>query len=341
MSLPMLDEIEGADAPQDRTGAQTRPGRAGSVPRWTRVLVRSIFDLLLVVWLAATIAFLALQLIPGNPLDVLLSGVQDATPEMRAEIAAHYGLDQPTIVQYFNYLFGVLQGDLGTSYHRGSPVTQVLFSELGATVELTVAAMLVAVAASIALALLTSGQRPGVRLIAQGLEIVAVSVPSFWLGIVLMTIFSFGLRWVPAFSGDSPAGLILPVITLAVPLVGVITQILRERIEHQLHEPFVTTIRARGVSESRLRSGHLLRHASVPALTLSSIIFGSLLTGTVVIETLFARPGIGRVIVMALQDRDVPVVLGFVIFAALIFIIINTIVDLVLPLIDPRLKESR
>ena len=125
------------------------------------------------------------------------------------------------------------------------------------------------------------------------------------------------------------------------PLVGVITQILRERIEHQLHEPFVTTIRARGVSESRLRSGHLLRHASVPALTLSSIIFGSLLTGTVVIETLFARPGIGRVIVMALQDRDVPVVLGFVIFAALIFIIINTIVDLVLPLIDPRLKESR
>ncbi|MGO2141719.1 MAG: ABC transporter permease [Leucobacter sp.] len=315
---------------EDRRGA----------PRWLHILLRSLFDLVLVVWLAATVAFLALRLIPGDPLDVLLSGVQDATPEMRAEIAAHYGLDRPAIVQYFGYLWGVVQGDLGTSYHRGSPVTQVLFSELGPTVELTVAAMLVAVIAAVALALATSGQRPGVRLAAQGFEVVAVSVPSFWLGIVLMTIFSFGLKWVPAFSGDSPAGLILPVVTLAVPLVGVITQLLRERVEHQLHEPFVTTVRARGVSEARLRSQHLLRHASVPMLTLSSIIFGSLLTGTVVIETLFARPGIGRVIVLALQDRDVPVVLGFVVFAAVVFIVINTVVDLLLPLIDPRLKGA-
>ena len=329
----------------ERRGAAGEPVSAPDedrrgAPRWPRILLRSLVDLVLVVWLAATIAFLALRLIPGDPLDVLLSGVQDATPEMRAEIAAHYGLDRPAIVQYFGYLWGVVQGDLGTSYHRGSPVTQVLFSELGPTVELTVAAMLVAVVAAVALALATSGQRPGVRLAAQGLEIVAVSVPSFWLGIVLMTVFSFGLRWVPAFSGDSPAGLILPVVTLAVPLVGVITQLLRERVEHQLHEPFVTTVRARGVSEARLRSQHLLRHASVPVLTLSSIIFGSLLTGTVVIETLFARPGIGRVIVLALQDRDVPVVLGFVVFAAVVFIVINTVVDLLLPLIDPRLKGA-
>lgn len=329
----------------ERRGAAGEPVSAPDedrrgAPRWPRILLRSLVDLVLVVWLAATIAFLALRLIPGDPLDVLLSGVQDATPEMRAEIAAHYGLDRPAIVQYFGYLWGVVQGDLGTSYHRGSPVTQVLFSELGPTVELTVAAMLVAVVAAVALALATSGQRPGVRLAAQGLEIVAVSVPSFWLGIVLMTVFSFGLRWVPAFSRDSPAGLILPVVTLAVPLVGVITQLLRERVEHQLHEPFVTTVRARGVSEARLRSQHLLRHASVPVLTLSSIIFGSLLTGTVVIETLFARPGIGRVIVLALQDRDVPVVLGFVVFAAVVFIVINTVVDLLLPLIDPRLKGA-
>lgn len=329
----------------ERRGAAGEPVAAPDedrrgAPRWPRILLRSLVDLVLVVWLAATIAFLALRLIPGDPLDVLLSGVQDATPEMRAEIAAHYGLDRPAIVQYVGYLWGVVQGDLGTSYHRGSPVTQVLFSELGPTVELTVAAMLVAVVAAVALALATSGQRPGVRLAAQGLEIVAVSVPSFWLGIVLMTVFSFGLKWVPAFSGDSPAGLILPVVTLAVPLVGVITQLLRERVEHQLHEPFVTTVRARGVSEARLRSQHLMRHASVPVLTLSSIIFGSLLTGTVVIETLFARPGIGRVIVLALQDRDLPVVLGFVVFAAVVFIVINTVVDLLLPLIDPRLKGA-
>ncbi|PRI12068.1 ABC transporter permease [Leucobacter massiliensis] len=317
------------------------PARRRAIPRWLRVLLRSVFDLVLVVWLAATLAYLALRLVPGDPLDVLLSGVQDATPEMRAAIAAQYGLDQPVIVQYLGYLGGVLRGDLGTSYLRGAPVTEVLFSELAPTVELTVAAMLMAVLASIGIALATSGRRRAVRFLSQSFEIVAVSVPSFWLGIVLMTVFSFGLRWVPAFGNETPAALILPVITLAVPLVGVITQILRERMEHQLHEPFVTTIRARGVGEAGLRSRHLLRHASVPALTLSSIIFGSLLTGTVIIETLFARPGIGRVIVMALQNRDVPVVLGFVIFAALVFIVINTVVDLLLPLIDPRLKEQR
>ena len=312
-----------------------------AVPRWVRILGRSVFDLALVVWIAATIAFLALRLIPGDPLDVLLSGVQDSTPEMRAAIAEQYGLDQPVIVQYFSYIGGVLRGDLGTSYHLGAPVTQILFSELGPTIQLTVAAMLVSVLAASAIALLTSGQRKGVRFVAQAVEIVSISVPSFWLGIVLMTVFSFGLRWLPAFGNGSPATLVLPVITLAVPLTGIISQILRERIEYQLHEPFVTTIRARGVGETSLRSGHLLRHASVPVLTLSSILFGSLLTGTVIIETLFARAGIGRVIVLALQSRDVPVVLGFVIFAAIVFIVINTVVDLVLPLIDPRLRGER
>jgi peptide/nickel transport system permease protein len=141
-----------------------------AAPRWLRVLLRSVLDLVLVVWLAATVAFLALRLIPGDPLDVLLSGVQDATPEMRAAIAAHYGLDQPVIVQYFAYLLGVVQGDLGTSYHRGAPVSEVLFGELGATVELTVAAMLLAVVLSAAIALLTSGQRPAVRFVAQAFE---------------------------------------------------------------------------------------------------------------------------------------------------------------------------
>lgn len=329
-TLPSTPRIEAVSR-----GAQKRK------TRWLSIVGRSVLDLVVVIWFAATLAFVALQLIPGDPLDKLLAGVQDATPEMRAAIAAHYGLDEPVIVQYFTYLLGVAQGDLGVSYHRGAPVTEVLFGELGSTIQLTVLAMLLAVIVSVLFALLTSGHLPGLRWVAQGLELIAVSIPSFWLGIVLMTIFSFGLRWVPAFSGDSPAGLILPVVTLAVPLIGVLTQVLRERMEHQLHEPFVVTVRSRGVSEWSLRGGHLLRHASVPALTLTSIVFGSLLTGTVIIETLFARPGIGRVVVVALQDRDIPVVLGFVIFAAAVFIIINTIVDLLLPLIDPRLKAQQ
>lgn len=326
------------------TAATTRVTERTGRRRHTRVLRtvgRTLFDIVLVLWAAATLTFIALQLIPGDPLDKLLAGIQDATPEIRAQIAAHYGLDQPVVVQYFTYLAGVARGDLGTSYQRGTPVTEVILGELGPTIELTVWAMLLAVTVSILLALATSGRRKNARLLAQGLELVAVSVPSFWLGILLMTAFSFGLHWFPAFGADNPASLVLPVVTLAVPLIGVLTQVLRERMEHTLHEPFVTTLRARGLGEGDVRARHVLRHASLPALTLSSVIFGSLLSGTAVVETLFARPGVGRLAVMALQDRDIPVVLGFVIVAAFFFIVINTIVDLLYPVLDPRLKGAR
>lgn len=324
------------------------PERASTVPSRSprhfavlRVLGRTLLDIVLVLWAAATLTFIALQLIPGDPLDKLLAGIQDATPEIREQIAAHYGLDQPVIIQYFTYLAGIARGDLGVSYQRGTPVTEVILSELGPTVELTVWAMLVAVVVSIFISLATSGRRRGARLVAQGFELIAVSIPSFWLGIILMTVFSFGLRWFPAFGTNGPASLVLPVVTLAVPLIGVLTQVLRERMEHTLHEPFVTTLRSRGLGEGDVRARHVLRHASLPALTLSSVIFGALLSGTAVIETLFARPGVGRLAVMALQDRDIPVVMGFVIFAAFAFIVINTIVDLLYPVLDPRLRESR
>lgn len=310
-------------------------------PVWLRILGSRLLDLVLVIWLAATLAFVAMQLIPGDPLDKLLAGIQDATPEMRAQIAAHYGLDKPVIVQYLLYIAGIVQGDLGASYQRSAPVAQVILSEAPATIELTLWAMAVALLGSAAIALLTSGRRPVVRWLAQAFELIAVSVPSFWLGIVLMTVFSFQLRLLPAFSGNGPASLVLPVVTLAIPLIGVLTQVLRERMEHQLHEPFVTTIRARGVGEGELRTRHLLRHSSLPVLTLGGVIFGSLLTGTAVIETLFARPGVGRLIVTALQDRDIPLVLGFVVLAAIVFIVINTLIELVSPLVDPRLKEAR
>jgi len=310
-------------------------------PSWVHKLGRSLVDIVLVLWAAATITFIALQLIPGDPLDKLLAGVQEATPEMRAEIAAHYGLDQPLIVQYLSYLAGIVRLDFGVSYLRATPVVDLLFKEFGSTVELTVWAMIVAVGVAVLFSLATSGRQRRVRFLAQGFELVAVSIPSFWLGILLITLFSFSLRWLPAFGNDGPASLVLPVITLAVPLIGVLSQVLRERMEHTLHEPFVTTIRARGLGETRLRTDHVLRHASLPALTLSSVIFGSLLSGTAVVETLFARPGIGRLAVSAVQDRDIPLVLGFVVFAAFIFIVINTIVDMLYPIIDPRLRQGR
>lgn len=303
-------------------------------------VVHKTVDIVIVLWAAATVSFLALQLIPGDPLANLMAGIQDATPEIRTEIAAHYGLDKSPVEQYLTFLGGAAQGDFGVSYQRAAPVTEVILGELPATLELTFWAMVLALVVAVLLALATSGRRRGYRFLAQGLELVAVSVPSFWLGIMLISLFSFTLRWLPAFGTEGPLSLVLPVLTLAVPLVGVLAQVLRERMEHTLHEPFVTTIRARGLGENRLRSKHVLKHASLPALTLSSVIFGSLLSGTAIIETLFSRPGIGRVAVVAIQDRDIPVVLGFVVFAAFIFTVINTLVDLLYPLIDPRLRSN-
>ena len=331
---------EAATLPVAELTARTVPvERPRTALRLPRAIGRILLDILLVVWAAATLTFIALKLIPGDPLDKLMAGIQDATPEMRAAVAAHYGLDQHVIVQYLTYLGGVARGDLGTSYQRGTPVTEIIVGELGATFELTAWAMLVAIVSAVAIALATSGRNRFARVVAQGLELISVSTPSFWLGIVLMTVFSFWLRWLPAFGNEGPSTLVLPVVTLAIPLVGVLSQVLRERMEHTLHEPFVTTLRARGLSESEIRSRHVLRHASLPALTLSTVIFGALLSGTAVIETLFARPGIGRLAVDALQDRDIPLVMGFVIFAAFIFIVLNTVVDLLYPVLDPRLRR--
>ncbi|KAB1662243.1 ABC transporter permease [Pseudoclavibacter chungangensis] len=323
------------------TAAEKRRARLRATGRLALAIGNRLLDIVLVLWAAATLAFIALQLIPGDPLDRLMAGIQDATPEMRAAISAHYGLDQPVFVQYLQFLAHAAVFDFGTSYQRAAPVTEVLLSELPATLELTFWAMTLAVVVAILLALATSGRGRIGRAIAVGLELVSVSVPSFWLGIVLMTVLSFQLRLLPAFGANGPASLVLPVITLAVPLAGVLSQVLRERMEHALHEPFVTTLRARGLTESGIRSGHVLRHAALPALTLTSVIFGSLLSGTVIIETLFSRPGLGRVAVAAVQDRDIPLVLGFVVFAAFVFIVLNTIVDLVAPLLDPRSRGSR
>ncbi|MGO3885533.1 MAG: ABC transporter permease, partial [Mycetocola sp.] len=155
-----------------------------------------------------------------------------------------------------------------------------------------------------------------------------------------MTAFAFAIPIFPAFGSTAPLSIVLPTLTLAIPLAGVIGQVLRERMEHTLHEPFVTTLRARGLSEQAIRSRHVLRHASLPVLTLSGVIFGSLLSGTAIVETLFGRPGLGNIAVEAIQSRDLPVVSGIVIFSALGFIVVNAVVDVLYPLIDPRLRSS-
>lgn len=343
--MPTQHSVE--TSPRDATGiapeATDEPTRHPFATRRVLAVVapavlHRLLDIALVLLAAATLAFLALQLMPGDPVDALLRGTFEITPEMRAEVARDYGLDKPVLVQYLSYLGGLLSGDLGSSYQLRQPVTEIIAGSVAPSAALTGAAFVLAVLIGVGSAVLSAGRGKLARFATQTAELVAIAVPSFWIGLLLLTAFSFAIPIFPSSGADGFASLILPAVTLAIPLGGVLAQVIRERMEEALEQPHVTTARTRGVSELRVRTRHTLRHSLLPALTVSGAIVGSLLLGTTVVETLFARPGIGRVLLTAVNGKDVPVVMGIVVFAALIFVIVSTIVDLLYLLADPRTR---
>jgi peptide/nickel transport system permease protein len=250
-------------------------------------------------------------------------------------------LDQPLFVQYVRQLGRWATGDLGSSYSLHQSVATVIGGQLGNTLNLAVWSL--AGAWLLALALATWSTRGGRAAWAMGsaLEIVAAAVPHFWLGTVLILLFSSSLGWLPAVNVPGPLGLILPVATLAIPLAGFLGQVMRESLLDALHSPFVLSARARGESEGGILWRHALRHAALPAISLSGWAFGSLVSGAVVVETVFARPGLGRSLLNAVQDRDVLLVSGIVLVVALAYCLVTVASDVLDRLADPRLKASR
>ncbi|GAB1820564.1 ABC transporter permease [Herbidospora sp. RD11066] len=288
---------------------------------------------LAVLWGAATLAFVSLLLIPGDPVSTLLGPATMASAEVRAQIAADYGFDRPVIVRYLDYLGTLLTGDLGSSYQLQRPVGQLIADQLGPTVQLALAAVAAAVVIAVISAIATVG-RP-----AAGVwELVAVSLPSYWLGILLLTAFSFQLRIFPVIGAQDLAALVLPALTLALPIAGVLAQVLREGLEAALAQPFATTARARGLSQFSVRLRHALRHAAASLATLTGWLVGSLLGGAVLVETVFGRSGIGALALQAVSNKDMPVVMGVVLLSALVFVVISNVVDLLHVAIDPRVR---
>jgi peptide/nickel transport system permease protein len=305
----------------------------------TRWLAGRVALAVLVVFGAVTATFVALQLAPGDPVYAII-GTLTPSHELVGQVRADLGLDQPVLVRYGLLLARVARGDLGTSYQQGQPVWQLIAGQFGATVELAVSGCTLAFVAAVLLAVGTAG-RPVLRRVSATLELVAISSPGYWVGVVLLTFFSFRARLFPAVGGAGVAALVLPAITIAVGLVGVFTQVLREELERALDEPFVLSSRARGTGETTVRVRHALRHALIPMATLGGWTMGALLSGAVVVETVFNRPGIGRLLVTAVLGRDLPVVTGVVVVAASLFTVINLGVDLLYRLIDPRLRPVR
>lgn len=322
------------------------PAKA-SVParprRWTfaaRFARRRAIDIVLVMLAAATLSFLTLQLMPGDPVDTLLRGTFEITPEMRADVAAAYGLNEPVFVQYLTYVGGLLVGDLGVSYQQRQPVTEIIAGSLPPTAALTGLAMLLAIVFAVVGALLSAGRGRIARFTAQTLELLAISVPAFWVGLLLLSAFAFAIPIFPSTGAEGFSSLVLPALTLSLALAGVLGQILRERLDDSLEQPHTLTARTRGASEARVRVRHGLRHSLIPALTVSGAIVGSLLVGTTVIETLFSRPGLGRVLLTAVMSKDAPVIMGVVVFAAIVFLVVNTVVDLLYLVVDPRTRDN-
>lgn len=305
-----------------------------------RFALRRAIDTVLVLFTAATLAFAALQLAPGDPVDTLLGGTFEITEDLRREVTEAYGLDRPVLLQYVQYLGGLLVGDLGTSFHQRRPVAEIIGDNLGPSAALAGSAVLLSLVVATVGALLSAGRGRLGRWIAQALELLAISVPSFWVGLLLLTAFSFTVPIFPSTGANGFASLVLPAITLSLPMIGVLGQVIRERLDESLEQPHVLTARTRGAGEARIRVRHALRHSMLPALSISGAIVGSLLAGTAVTETLFSRPGIGRVLLNAIMGRDLPVVMGVVVFAALVFVIVNTIVDVLYVVVDPRTRRS-
>lgn len=296
-----------------------------------------VLSAVVVMWAAATLAFVTLRLVPGDPVEVMLGPQAQVGEAVKSQIRAELGLDRPPFVQYLSYLGQVLQGDLGMSYQLRLPVAEVIGRQLGATVQLSGVALLIALVLALAVALFARGRLFGG--IAATIELIVLSSPVFWIGLVLLSVFAFGLGWLPVAGSRNPATIVLPAITLALPIAALLGQVLRDGVEAAEREPWVTTVRARGASPVRVRVRHSLRHGASGAFTLTAYFVGSLLGGAVLVETVFARPGLGRVTLAAITNRDLPVIMGIILLSALVFVVVNTIVELLEPVLDPRQRR--
>ncbi|ALV45181.1 ABC transporter permease [Arthrobacter alpinus] len=313
--------------------------------RLVRISIRWILGKILggifVLWAVATAIFFGLRMIPGDPVEAIMGGPgSQASPEALAAARAQYGLDLPLAVQYIRQMGQLATGDLGTSYALKSPVAEVLGELLPATLILAALALLVAWVMALVLAVLSS--RGGVvgSALASGLEIASAAVPHFWLASVLIMVFSSMLGWLPPVSSNSPAGQILPVITLALPLAGFLGQVMRDTMAQAQRSEFALSARARGESETGVLLRHSLRHAALPGIALSGWALGSLLSGAVVVESIFARPGIGRSLLSAVTSRDIPLVTGVALLSATVYIVIMALSDVLERIVDPRIGRS-
>jgi ABC-type dipeptide/oligopeptide/nickel transport system permease component len=303
----------------------------------TRYLWLRLLFALPALWLIVTMVFLLAHIVPGDPVQQMLG--EGATAEDLHQLRHALGLDLPVPVQYGRYLAGAIRGNLGESFRFQQPVAQVVFSHYPATLELAFVALLVCAGIGIPAGMLAAQRRGSTTDHAIGIfTLFGLSVPNFALGPVLILAFSVLLGWLPVSGRGGPAHLILPAVTLGAALAAILTRMVRTSVIEELSSDYVRTARAKGLPESAVLFRHAFRNALIPIVTILGLQFGTLLAGTIVTETIFSWPGIGRLTVQAIEARDYPLLQGCILLIAVSYVVVNLLTDLVYALVDPRVR---
>ena len=303
-----------------------------------------LLQMLIVLFGISFLTFLLTYIAPGDPAEAMYEAAGILPTEQQLETARlAMGLDKPFFVQYTTWVTGVLRGDLGTSFSKNIPVTAALGQRLVPTLKIALLSMAMMLVVSVPLGVLSAVHRDGIAdYIVRFLAFFGISVPSFWLGLLLMRFFGLTLRWLPVVSARAGfKEMILPCLTLAIAMSAKYTRQVRASVLEELSQDYIIGAKARGVRYRRILWRHVFKNSLLPLITLLGISFGSLLGGTSIVEIIFSYPGLGNLAVDAVRSRDYPLIQGFVLWIAMIYMLVNLVVDLSYDLIDPRIREAR
>ena len=302
-----------------------------------RYLLRRLLLTVPVLLGVATLVFALIHLVPGDPAQSMLG--ESASPAEIARLQKTLGLDKPLLTQYRAFLGGVGRGDLGTSFRFGTPVTQEIRKRLPDTAILALSAMAVAIVVALPLGIVAAVFRG--RLLdhaAMTLALVGISMPSFWLGPLLAIFFAVYLGWLPVSGSGTPLHLVLPAVTLGTALAAILARMTRSSVIEELRELYVLAARARGLSQTRAVLRHAFRNSLIPVVTIIGLQLGAVLTGTIITETIFGWPGVGRLLIQAINTRDYPLVQGCILFISVTYVAMNLLTDLTYGFLDPRIR---
>lgn len=303
-----------------------------------RHLVRRVALAVPLILLVSFLTFAIMRLLPGDPALAALGG-QAASPEAIAELRQELGLDEPFYVQYADFLAGAVHGDFGRSLRTGTRVSEEMRTALPATAKLAVGGLAVAVFLGVPLGVVAALKRNTVvDWFGVLLSTLGISVPSFWLGLALISLFSFRWGMLPAGGAEGWRALVLPAVTLGTGGAAIIARMTRASLIEVLRQDYILTARAKGLRHRIVVGRHALRNALIPVLTTVGLQVGALLSGAVLVETVFSRPGIGRLLLQGVQSRDFPLVQGLIFLIATVYVVVNTLVDVLYAWLDPRIR---